>query len=136
MGAAFGSFGFSNGGAVPQFATGGYTGNGGKYEPKGVVHGGEFVFSKESVNKIGLENLNRLHKGYSTGGFVGNAGNLNTSSGVTINQTYNIESGANIDDKMIEKLQYEMRRETLRIAKNTSIGTIGEQKRSGGMLRG
>lgn len=141
MGAAFSAMGFNipgfaQGGLVPQFATGGYTGDGGKYEPKGVVHGGEFVFSKESVNRIGLENLNRLHKGYSAGGFVGNAGNLSGGSGVTINQTFNVEAGADIDDKMIEKLKYEMSRETLKISKNVSLGTIGDQKRSGGMLRG
>ncbi|WP_322113934.1 phage tail tape measure C-terminal domain-containing protein, partial [Escherichia coli] len=29
------------------FSGGGYTGDGGKYVPKGVVHGGEFVFTKE-----------------------------------------------------------------------------------------
>lgn len=56
------------------FAEGGYTGDGGKNEPKGVVHGGEFVFSKSAVQKIGLDNLNRLHsqlKGFAAGGAVG-----------------------------------------------------------------
>lgn len=33
----------------PDFWTGGYTGNGGKYEPAGTVHGGEFVFDKETT---------------------------------------------------------------------------------------
>ncbi|WP_459205454.1 phage tail length tape measure family protein [Pseudomonas sp. MLB6B] len=44
------------------FSDGGYTGNGGKYEPAGVVHGGEFVLRREIVSKPGmrdyLENLN------------------------------------------------------------------------------
>lgn len=52
------------------FATGGYTGNGGKYEPKGIVHGGEYVFSKQRVNEIGLANLERLHSGYADGSFM------------------------------------------------------------------
>lgn len=36
------------------FADGGFTGSGGKYEPAGVVHRGEFVFPKEAVNRIGV----------------------------------------------------------------------------------
>lgn len=130
------SFGFASGGFVPEFSSGGYTGAGGKYEPKGVVHGGEYVFSKESVSRIGLGNLDRLHKGFATGGFVGNAGNLEQGSGVVINQTFQIESGANIDEQMIDKLRQEMHKETVRVSKNIALGTIGEQKRSGGMLRG
>ncbi|UUG69978.1 tape measure protein [Arthrobacter phage Zucker] len=60
--------------ALPKgFATGGYTGDGGKYEPKGVVHGGEFVFTKEQTRKAGVGNLYALAKslaGYAKGGFV------------------------------------------------------------------
>jgi phage-related minor tail protein len=44
------------------FATGGYTGDGGKYEPAGVVHRGEFVFNKEATRKIGVKNLEALHE--------------------------------------------------------------------------
>lgn len=51
-------------------ATGGYTGDGGKYEPKGIVHGGEFVINAASTRKLGLAYLNRLN-GYANGGFVG-----------------------------------------------------------------
>jgi murein DD-endopeptidase MepM/ murein hydrolase activator NlpD len=55
------------------FAVGGYTGDGGKYEPKGVVHGGEFVFTKEQTARAGVGNLYRLAAslaGYASGGFV------------------------------------------------------------------
>jgi muramidase (phage lysozyme) len=55
------------------FAEGGYTGRGGKHEPKGVVHGGEYVFSKAAVYRIGVAKLEALHrnlKGYSDGGLV------------------------------------------------------------------
>lgn len=55
------------------FADGGYTGDGGKYEPKGVVHGGEFVFTKEQTRRAGVGNLYALAKqlaGYAGGGFV------------------------------------------------------------------
>lgn len=36
------------------FSSGGYTGDGGKYEPKGIVHGGEFVVDKATTAKLGL----------------------------------------------------------------------------------
>ncbi|MDK9957277.1 phage tail tape measure protein [Enterobacter hormaechei] len=76
-GTSFGSFfGFSSGGAVPEFDTGGYTGVGGKYQPKGVVHGGEFVFTKEATSALGVGNLYSLMRsaqGYANGGYVGHA---------------------------------------------------------------
>ncbi|HEX6172321.1 MAG TPA: hypothetical protein VFZ33_21705 [Chitinophagaceae bacterium] len=56
-----------------QFADGGYTGNGGKYEPKGVVHGNEFVIPSETVNKYGgPQYFNKYLPGYADGGFVAN----------------------------------------------------------------
>ena len=52
------------------FADGGYTGDGGKYEPAGVVHRGEYVINAESTKRIGLGLLNRMN-GYAEGGLVG-----------------------------------------------------------------
>ncbi|HDR2864238.1 TPA: phage tail tape measure protein [Enterobacter asburiae] len=62
--------------AVPSFRpqgfdVGGFTGHGGKYEPAGIVHRGEFVFTKESTSRIGVANLYRLMRGYASGGLVG-----------------------------------------------------------------
>lgn len=45
------------------FAEGGYTGDGGKYEPAGTVHKGEFVFTKEATKRIGVPTLEKLMKG-------------------------------------------------------------------------
>ncbi|MFS1328112.1 phage tail tape measure protein [Klebsiella pneumoniae] len=58
------------------FATGGFTGTGGKYEPAGIVHRGEFVFTKEATSRIGVENLYRLMRGYASGGYVGTPGSM------------------------------------------------------------
>lgn len=44
------------------FAEGGYTGPGGKYQPAGVVHAGEYVFSAQAVRRLGLTALDNLHK--------------------------------------------------------------------------
>jgi hypothetical protein len=55
---------------------GGYTGDGGKFEPKGVVHGGEFVFTKEQTSRAGVGNLQSWAQslnGYAGGGFVTSA---------------------------------------------------------------
>ena len=56
------------------FSGGGYTGDGGKYDPAGVVHKGEFVFTKEATQRIGARNLYRLMRGYANGGSVGGSG--------------------------------------------------------------
>lgn len=64
------------------FDEGGYTGSGGKYEPAGVVHKGEYVFDADSVRKIGvskLESMRRQLRGYSSGGLVGSAPTVNVS---------------------------------------------------------
>lgn len=43
--------------------TGGYAGNGGKYEPKGVYHGGEYIMTKETTSRLGVPLLNALNYG-------------------------------------------------------------------------
>jgi len=55
------------------FANGGYTGNGGKYQPAGIVHAGEYVFTKEQTRKAGVGNLAAMAQslnGYAGGGIV------------------------------------------------------------------
>lgn len=49
--------------AQKAFATGGYTGSGGKYDPAGIVHKGEYVMTKEATARLGVANLNRLNYG-------------------------------------------------------------------------
>lgn len=61
-------------GGILGFSSGGYTGNGGKNQPAGVVHKGEYVFSKDRTQQLGVANLERLHRGYANGGFVGSPG--------------------------------------------------------------
>ena len=50
-------------GTMGKFASGGYTGNGGKYQPMGIVHGGEYVMTKEATNRLGIATLNALNYG-------------------------------------------------------------------------
>lgn len=56
------------------FATGGYTGPGGKYDPAGIVHKDEFVFTKEQTRRIGVGKLYDIARnGYAKGGLVTDA---------------------------------------------------------------
>ena len=81
--AGMGAMGFAEGGLTqaPGFASGGYTGPGGKYTPAGVVHAGEFVLRSEVVSQPGainfLSEMNRVGmralsgaRGYADGGLV------------------------------------------------------------------
>ena len=65
---------------VKPFADGGYTGQGGKYEPAGVVHKGEFVLNANATRRLGVGNLDRLNKGYADGGYVGSSSSAMASS--------------------------------------------------------
>ncbi|HEM8303336.1 TPA: phage tail tape measure protein [Providencia stuartii] len=75
MKAAFGGNAVGNFLGLKGHSEGGYTGDGGKYQPMGIVHGGEFVFTKEATQRLGIANLYRLmdygQKGYASGGYVG-----------------------------------------------------------------
>lgn len=69
-------------GATGSFARGGWTGPGGKWQPAGIVHAGEFVIRQEVTRQRGVkELLDRLNRGglaalnipgYASGGLVGN----------------------------------------------------------------
>lgn len=59
------------------FSGGGYTGDGGKYEPAGIVHKGEVVFSQRDVAMLGganrVNSMRPTFKGYADGGIVTSA---------------------------------------------------------------
>lgn len=106
----------AGGGPGGLFAYGGYTGHGGKFEPKGIVHGGEFVFTKEATAKLGIGNLYRLMnstQGYASGGFVGSlAGKMpsapvttSSSSGVNITVVNQIAVTGNGDAVLVQAMK-------------------------------
>lgn len=74
------------GAQMRMFDVGGFTGRGGKYEPAGIVHRGEYVVPKKDVNqRTGLpyaDAFSRQHRGargnYANGGYVtgGNSGSM------------------------------------------------------------
>ncbi|HAT1563322.1 phage tail length tape measure family protein [Raoultella ornithinolytica] len=56
------------------FASGGYTGPGGKYQPAGIVHKGEYVFDQASTNRIGVTQLEALRNGQPLDATLGRSG--------------------------------------------------------------
>lgn len=56
-------------GSLFGFADGGFTGYGGKYEPAGIVHRGEYVIDAATVGRVGRGFFDGL-RGYADGGFV------------------------------------------------------------------
>ncbi|HFO0258609.1 TPA: phage tail length tape measure family protein [Raoultella ornithinolytica] len=85
------------------FASGGYTGPGGKYQPAGIVHKGEYVFDSASTNRIGVSQLEALRNGkpldatlgrsgFGTGvSSVDNSSQSSTTQHVSINQNINAQ---------------------------------------------
>ena len=118
------------------FATGGFTGTGGKYEPAGIVHRGEFVFTKEATSRIGVGNLYRLMRGYATGGYVGGTGSpaqMRRSEGIRFEQNNNVviqNDGINGQaGPQLMKAVYDM-------ARKGAQDELRLQLRDGGMLSG
>ncbi|MDF7746074.1 phage tail protein, partial [Klebsiella pneumoniae] len=56
------------------FSSGGYTGPGGKYQPAGIVHKGEYVFDQASTNRIGVSQLEALRNGQPLDATLGRTG--------------------------------------------------------------
>lgn len=56
------------------FASGGYTGSGGKFQPAGIVHKGEYVFDQASTNRIGVSQLEALRNGQPLDATLGRTG--------------------------------------------------------------
>lgn len=79
---------------------GGYTGPGGKYEPAGVVHRGEVVWSQADVKAVGgpkMANAMRPTAGYANGGIVGGS-----SASVSSNGAPNIEINLNMNNGTVD----------------------------------
>ncbi|HEV7335556.1 MAG TPA: tape measure protein [Bosea sp. (in: a-proteobacteria)] len=133
------------------FAEGGFTGAGGKYEPAGIVHRGEFVMSKAATSRIGVGNLEAMHrgalKGYDVGGLVGGAPisapslpdtrdlSATTMNSVSQNVTVNVTGGSSGDAKADQKFA-ELIGRRVQDEMRAMIGSeIRAQLRPGGVIR-
>ncbi|MER2268249.1 phage tail length tape measure family protein [Methylobacterium oxalidis] len=130
----------------PKFAVGGYTGPGGRLEPAGVVHRGEYVFDAAAVRRIGLAPLEAMRaglRGYETGGPVGGwtakdiaaAGAGAGSGGVKVSMPVSVSmqgssGNAAQDQAHAEQTAKAMRREM----EGAFAGWVQREMRPGGML--
>ena len=117
--------GYASGGGVGyNDEPGGFTGIGNKYQPAGIVHKGEFVFTKEATKRLGVANLYALMReaqhGYANGGgvkmspaspvaFTSKPNNSSSAINVTTNVAINMQSNSssqaqigNIDERALE----------------------------------
>ncbi|VGD31718.1 Prophage tail length tape measure [Klebsiella pneumoniae] len=106
------------------FASGGYTGPGGKYQPAGIVHKGEYVFDQASTNRIGVSQLEALRNGQPLDATLGRSGfgtgvqnvNSDNSSKTTIHapieQHFHTPPGVTPDQMALSMAQTQKRATT------------------------
>lgn len=134
------AFGYSDGGYVG-FASGGYTGDGGKYQPAGVVHRGEYVITKEATSRLGVGFLNHLNygRGYANGGSVGSIPSTGyrpmAGGSISVKVINNGEPvNANVEQRQ-RNGETEITVELIRqIARSETNGVISNNMRSGGVF--
>lgn len=138
FGAIGGLFGFSGGG---------YTGPGGKHEPAGLVHRGEYVFSKRAVDRIGVPTLERLHRlpGFAEGGLVdprrarlpalasGRAGGPGAAQTVNINAPVTVTATGGTPAQN-DDLAKRVSKEVTGSIRSLVAQELLQQKRPGGLL--
>lgn len=106
------------------FASGGYTGPGGKYQSAGIVHKGEYVFDQASTNRIGVSQLEALRNGQPLDATLGRTGfgtgvqnvNSDNSSKTTIHapieQHFHTPPGVTPDQMALSMAQTQKRATT------------------------
>ena len=123
------------------FSGGGYTGDGGKYVPAGIVHKGEYVITKEATARLGkgyLDYLNYGKRGFASGGGVAvpsvpmsyerSSANNATSNQVSIN--INIDQHGNTDSTVTA----ENAKALGQTIEAKVLEVLVKQRRAGGML--
>lgn len=136
---------------TPSFSEGGFTGPGGKYQPAGVVHAGEYVMPKAVVDRVGVGALAGLHRsalrGYSDGGLVGGAAAVRKATSaapraaaaaaalqVTINSPITVNASGGSPEQNAD-LARQMGVETEKALRGLIQRELVQQMRPGGMLR-
>lgn len=101
------------------FATGGYTGNMGRTQVAGVVHGQEYVLNAAATKRVGVDTLNAINSGQSVSG--------NTSSSQPVVNVYTLPGTvADISTNSNGELEVRMRQ----IAKDEAMKPWGDLNRA------
>lgn len=113
------------------FASGGYTGDGGKYEPAGIVHKGEYVINAAATKRLGLGYLNSLN-GYANGGLVGGSGGGALPGDVNI--TVQVDAGGKVQSNAQGGADPAAMAQLGRMLGVAVKEQIAKEKRPGGLL--
>jgi len=127
-------------GSVLGFDRGGYTGPGGKYQPAGIVHAGEYVLNQEATSRIGVRTLDMLNSGktpgFASGGFVGRTSAPSSGGAASISFENNISlaiqqaGGGGLDEQQARATSNALKTETAKFME----GWLQKEMRPGGRL--
>lgn len=129
------------------FAAGGYTGPGGKYEPAGTVHRGEYVMDAETTKRIGVANLDAMRRnarrGYADGGAVmpaasGAGGGRNGAGAggapkISVSPVYSIDArGSQMTEAQMKEILRQNNKSVTRDVRKAMPGWLGDYQRRHG----
>ncbi|KRI55801.1 phage tail tape measure protein [Acinetobacter baumannii] len=117
LGMGMANVGLIAGQTIAGFSDGGYTGSGGKYEPAGIVHKGEVVWSQEDIKRWGGVGLvEKMRKSANPEAFINNHATNNTSVENVFNRSF-LSSKAFNDNQNISNIFNQPTREDQIIVK-------------------
>ncbi|OOH89541.1 hypothetical protein BMT54_06515 [Pasteurellaceae bacterium 15-036681] len=126
------------------YSSGGYTGDGGKFTPAGIVHRGEYVITKEATSRLGLDYLNYLNygkRGFAQGGGIavprvptlkGEYASNQAEQNNEVNITINIDKSGNTDTD--EQQTAQQGKQLSNLIRTEVIAVLTREKRVGGLL--
>ncbi len=121
------AMGYANAGliagqTIAGFSDGGFTGSGGKYQPAGIVHKGEIVWSQEDIKRWGGVGLvEKMRKSANPEAFINNHAINNTSAENVFNRSF-LSSKAFNDNQTISNIFNQPIRENQIITKGFANG--------------
>lgn len=97
------------GGGGRGFATGGYTGDGGMFEPAGIVHKGEYVIPQSVMSRLSssMPSVLPMLENMRTGQNIGNVTHSTTNRSVNITGPINIRDGIDFQ-ALLEKAKWKL----------------------------
>lgn len=129
-------FSLASAGGLGLYDKGGYTGIGGKNEPAGIVHKGEYVMDAAATKRIGVENLRKL-QGYANGGYVGTPPSLpNMRSANDNQQQVAVTVRVDNDGNLKAFVQRESAQVSAQVVQATAPSIIDQSTQSAGAALG
>lgn len=115
------------------FAEGGYTGRGGKYQPAGIVHKGEVVWSQEDIKRWGVGLVEKMRKSANPEAFLNNnasADSVMRRAMMSSNAFIESQKQADIFNQSVQDTQiiYKVNRDTPKLASSANSDLFHDGK--------